>query len=165
MIAFFAILVAVLTFVFVAYPLFRQRLQPSAPDSIKDTSLQELQSRQDTTYSMLKELEFDFQSGMLTEEDYRDLAARYRGKAISILKNMDTLAEGSDVEDEIEKQVLASRQKKGSPETPIDDQIETRVLSLRQRKRQFCPQCGASHEGGARFCARCGVKLVKEEKC
>ncbi len=139
MTVFIAILLTVLTFAFITYPFFRQRVRSA--DSSEDEKLQELHSKRNTAYSMLKELEFDFQSGILTEEDYRDLEARYKRKAIAILRNIDDSEKGTDVEDEIEKQ----------------------VLELRQSKGQFCPQCGARHQDGDRFCPRCGANLSREE--
>ncbi len=92
MTVFVAVVLTALTFGFVTYPFFRQRLRSA--DSGEDEKLQELRSERDTTYSMLKELEFDFQSGILTEEDYRDLEARYKRKAISTLRDIDDLAKG-----------------------------------------------------------------------
>ncbi len=136
MTVFFAILLTILAFAFIIYPFFRQR--PHSVDSTEGDELQELHARRDTTYSMLKELEFDFQSGILSEEDYRDLQARYKGKAVSILKDMDGLKE--------------------SPQN-IEDEIESHVLKLRQVKKQFCPQCGARYQAGDRFCSQCGAKL------
>ncbi len=135
MTVFAALILAVLTFAFVAYPLLK-RGAPSA-DSVDDDKLQELKSRRDTAYSMLKELEFDFHSGNLTEEDYQDLEAVYKRKAISILKDMDDLEKGSDVGEE----------------------IENRVLELRQGGGQSCPGCGARCQEADRFCSGCGASL------
>ena len=134
---FVALVLTVLTFTFVAYPLLKQRWH--SVDSGEDEKSRELYSKRDTTYSMLKELEFDFQSGILTEEDYRDLEASYKGKAISILRDIDHLKKGNDVEGEIEKQ----------------------VLELRREKGQFCPQCGTRCQEGDRFCSRCGTTLTQ----
>ena len=92
---------------------------------------------------MLKELEFDFQSGILTEEDYRDLEARYKRKAISILRDVDNLEKGTEVEAEIEKQ----------------------VRELRQSKGRFCSQCGTRCQEGDRFCSRCGTSLSQGGTC
>jgi hypothetical protein len=88
---------------------------------------------------MLKELEFDFQSGVLTEEDYRELEARYKRKAISILRDIDDRETGTDIEVEIEKQ----------------------VQELRRGKGRFCSQCGARHQEGDRFCSHCGTGLSR----
>ena len=137
---FIAVVLTVLTFAFIIYPLFRQR---SPQEGLaEDEKLQELRSKRDTTYSMLKEMEFDLQSGILTEEDYRDLEARYKRKAISILRGIDDLKAGTNVEDEIEK----------------------RVLELRRSKGRFCSQCGTKYQQGDRFCTRCGTGLSKADQ-
>src|SRR3989304_6338454 len=96
---FVALVLTVLTFALVAYPFFKQRSRLAA--SVEDETQRELYSKRDTTYSMLKELEFDFQSGILTEEDYRDLETRYKRKAISILRDIDGLERATETEDEI----------------------------------------------------------------
>ena len=137
---FVALVLTVLTFAFIAYPLLRQKLRTA--DSVEDEKLQELYSKRDTAYSMLKELEFDLKSGNLTEEDYRDLETRYKRKAVSILRGIDNLKQDVSVDDKIEKQVLALRQEKG----------------------RFCPQCGARSKDGDRFCSSCGANLGKEER-
>ena len=139
MTVFIAILLTVLSFAFITYPFFKRRL--SSVDAGDDEKLQELHSKRDTTYSMLKELEFDFQSGILTEEDYQDLETRYKRKAISILRNVDELEKDSNVEEEIERQVRELRQKKG----------------------RFCPQCGARLQKDDHFCSRCGTSLSQGE--
>ena len=100
MTVFIALLLTVIALVFIAYPLLKQRWNTSA-DSIEDENLLELQFRRDTTYSMLKELEFDFQSGIMSEDDYQELETRYKQKAISILKDMDNLDKGTDIEDDL----------------------------------------------------------------
>jgi len=91
---------------------------------------------------MLKELEFDFRSGILTEEDYRDLEAKYKRKAISILKDIDDSKKGNDEEEAIER----------------------RVLEIRQKKAGICPQCGTRYQEGDRFCSHCGANLRQGEQ-
>ncbi len=135
MTVFVALLLTMVTFAFVTYPFFRRRSH--SVDSGEDEKLQELSFERDTTYSMLKELDFDFQSGILTEEDYRDLEARYKRKAISTLRNIDDAGKGIGVEEDIEKQ----------------------VQELRRRSGRFCSQCGAGCQDGDRFCSRCGANL------
>ncbi len=155
---FVALILTVLAFAFIAYPLLKQRLR--SVDSVENEKLLELHSRRDTTYSMLKELEFDFQSGILTEEDYHDLEIRYKRKAISILRDTDNLEKGTDVEEEIEKQVRKLRRGKSST---IDEEVEKEILELRRGKGLFCPQCGARYEESDLFCSQCGANLSKEE--
>ncbi len=136
------LLMTALTFIFITYPFFKKSSGLSAAGAVADDKLQELHSRRDTAYSMLKELEFDFQSGILTEEDYKDLEARYKGKAFSILREIDSLAKDDDIEDIIERQVMA----------------------LRRSKERFCRQCGAGRRQDDRFCSHCGANLRLDVK-
>ena len=131
-----ALLLTALTFAFIAYPFFRRK-PALLTESGEDPRLEELHSRRDTTYSMLKELEFDFRSGILTEDDYRALESRYKGKAISILKNIDNLDTADDV----------------------DGEIERLVAEQRQGGDRFCPQCGGKVKENARFCYFCGASM------
>ncbi len=139
MIVFVSLLITAAAFAFVVYPLLRKRRRSAGP--AVDAKLGELLSKRDTTYSMLKELEFDLQSGILSKEDYQELEARYKSKAISVLKGIDGLKEVGDVEADIERQVLELRRVRGS----------------------LCPQCGDKRQPNDRFCPRCGASLNKGE--
>ncbi|MEE8353645.1 MAG: zinc-ribbon domain-containing protein [Dehalococcoidales bacterium] len=137
---FFAILLTVAAFAFLAYPLLRGPRRAATADA-GDEHVDGLLTRRDTTYSMLKELEFDYHSGLLTEEDYRDLEGRYRGKAISILKSLDQAEPAGD---------------------DAGEEIERQVAELRREKQRFCSQCGVAVRPADRFCANCGASLQRE---
>ena len=151
---FVIVLLTALSLVFIAYPLFKEKWSVAASDG--DEKFRELHSRRDTTYSMLKELEFDFQSGILTEGDYHDLEARYKRKAISILRDADNLEKGTEVGGDLEEQVQKPRRVMSNN---LDKEVEEEVLKLRRSQGKFCPQCGTKSEEEDRFCASCGTKL------
>ncbi len=165
MIIFLAVLLTLLVGGFIGYPLLKPRQSPV--EAFRDENTEELHSRRDTTYSMLKELEFDYQSGILTEEDYRELAARYKGKAISILKDIDSVEKGSAGEDEIEKKVRELRRGKkpatgnAGPKSSarVEAEVEKQVQERRQKAGQFCGQCGTRRKPDDRFCSNCGARL------
>ena len=131
----FALLLTVLVFAFVSYPLLKRRSYSGDPADTDE--LGELYSKRDTTYSMIKELEFDLQSGTLNEADHEDLSEKYKTKAVSLLRDIDNVEQGSDVEMEIEKQ----------------------ILELRRGKGRFCSQCVVKVQGSDRFCSQCGTSL------
>jgi len=158
MTVFIALLLTAAVFIFIAMPLIRQRKNAA---SSGDDRFRELSSKRDTTYSMLKELEFDLQSGLLTEQEYRDLETRYKRKAISILKDVDGLEKDNEVEDTIEAQVkklhlTGNSQGKGNQ---VEDDIEKEVLRVRQSRGEFCAKCGTKTQKADRFCASCGARL------
>ena len=72
-----AVLLAAAVFAAVAYPFIRH--QRTSLTTGHGSSLKELHFRRDHTYAMLKELEGDYQSGTLSEADYKKLERK--GKA------------------------------------------------------------------------------------
>ncbi|MBI4266780.1 MAG: zinc ribbon domain-containing protein [Chloroflexi bacterium] len=184
---FIAFILAAAAIAFIAYPLLRRK--PASVSSSADDDLQELYSKRNTTYSMLKELEFDFDSGILTDEDYRALEARYKDKAVSILKGIDDKLEATaDAEAAIEKHIRDLRRGK-KPAAGLDADVERQIRKLRRggkpaanvsaegekpgrgdgpgagapgpggRRGPFCSRCGARCRDDDRFCAQCGTRL------
>lgn len=128
MTAFFVVLLTTAVFAFVASPLRKQGRVPGDGRQDEDDRLAELESRKHTTYAMLKELEFDHESGLLTDEDYGDLRERYEGRAINILKSIDAAESGADDVDAIEKEVrrlrLGTGQAADGPSPGVPEEVE-----------------------------------------
>lgn len=170
-----ALVLSVAAFAFIILPFFRRKVNPVAP--VTDEKSQELLFKRDTVFSMLKELEFDHQSGILAEKDYHELEERYKKKGIAILKDIDSLEGAAEIdkaieaeisqrrkgkapsaEDEIEQKISSLRKKSpaGAPE-----EIEKKISERRQQQKggQFCTKCGARRQPEDSFCAHCGAQL------
>lgn len=106
-----------------------------ASGSAETTRSDDLLARRDRVYGEIRDLEFDFRVGKVTEEDYRDGRERLEVEAARILQALDDRLR------------------------VVDDQIERDVKRLR-RKRDICPSCGAAITPKARFCASCGAGLT-----
>jgi len=78
----------------------------------------------------IKELDFDFATGKIAEDDYRMLRRRYEARAVAALHAPP------------------------SPET-ADDGLEAEIRAARSRR--FCVSCGAVLPAAARFCPSCGT--------
>lgn len=164
----FGLAIILATFAFVAYPL----ISPSKKDVlIEDEMESELQFKKDSTYSALKELEFDYALGNLSPEDHRDLEERYKDKAIKILKDMDALetkttsrkAPDLSALDDIEREILMARGRQG-----ID--LEDEIMAARGKKeagvsrpvespQETCPYCNRKVSSTAKYCSSCGIAL------
>lgn len=59
------------------------------PDRVAE--LRELCALRDVAYETLRDLEFDFHAGKISEADYRELADRYRGEALGLVRRIDVL--------------------------------------------------------------------------
>ena len=89
--------------------------------------------------SALRDLDFDFQTGKVSGEDYPALRAQLVAEAAKYVQ-----AEGAE-EDRLEALIRARRASMTS-EAP-------------------CPQCGAKVDAGARFCPSCGTELAACPSC
>jgi hypothetical protein len=168
------ILIAVLVIgviAFIAYPLFNT---PRTEISDAPNALESLVAQRDSTYDAIRDLDFDFQMGKLSQADYAALRDKSKMRAAQILKQLDELGEngnGTDTEAQIEAQVAQLRHAKA-------DDIEAQVAQLRRAKTDdieaevarvraarskpvetFCAHCGTPYQLGDQFCARCGNKL------
>ncbi len=150
-----ALLLAIIAIGFVAWPLW----QPSTALRLDDDSpLTELMQRKDSVLLSIKELEFDYQTGKLSLEDYQRLDQRLRQQAISLLRQLEKVAPDSvALETELEAAIRQQRQTIGRPAK--DRQPESAKPSEPIRQQRFCPQCGAPTTATANFCATCGASL------
>ncbi|MGE3517468.1 MAG: zinc ribbon domain-containing protein [Vicinamibacterales bacterium] len=95
----------------------------------------------------IKDLEFDRAMGKVSEEDFREMAARLRARAARIMKQLDA---GSGYRAQIERDLVA-RLGAGTGETAAG--VEPRPSS------RSCSACGTANDPDARFCKSCGGKL------
>lgn len=135
------ILIFISAMFFVGYPIFSKRL--STVDSRLGTDLGELIHKKEAVYTSIKDLDFDYRTGKLSEDDYKELKEKYEVEALHILKDIDDSGKKKTSVDEARaKQIL--------PESaePITD-----------RDYIFCPKCGTKAKMGDNFCFKCGAKL------
>lgn len=59
------------------------------PDSVSE--LRELYALRDVTYDTLRDLEFDFHSGKIGEDDYNDLTNRFKREAVELVTRIESL--------------------------------------------------------------------------
>lgn len=104
---------------------------------------QQLLAQKAAVYAAIHEIDTDVQVGKLEPADHRVLRQRYIAEGVAILKALDALPVGDEVDQEIEADVarVASHQ------------------PLEARGGAFCSACGAAAERDDRFCSRCGVTL------
>lgn len=102
----------------------------------------------------LKEIEFDRETGKLSDADYEFLKAKYTGQALEALRAEKASGEVDDVEVMIAARVQSLRSAATStPSTPSPDSPRS------------CPGCGPRPETDALFCSTCGARLPLAGTC
>ncbi len=96
----------------------------------------------------LKEIEFDRETGKLSDADYGLLKAKYTGEALEALRSERATVEVGDVEAMIAARVRTLRF--ASAPTPP---------SLSMESPSVCGTCGPRPEPDAMFCSTCGARL------
>ena len=154
---------------FIAYPLFS-----NIHGNISETpdALEVLISQRDSAYDAIRDLDFDFQLGKLSQADYAPLREKYKLRAAETLKQIDALTgqdHPADADAQIETQVAKLRQAKdNSIEAEVarlrrakTDSVEAEIARLRAtRQASRCAKCGTPFQPGDRFCAKCGSELT-----
>jgi len=108
----------------------------------------------------LKEIEFDRETGKLSDEDYAFLKGKYTGVALDALR-----AESAEA---AEVGAQSERQDGGGD---VEAMIATRVRALRSAATSappgapVCSTCGPRPEPDAVFCSTCGHRLLPGGAC
>lgn len=149
-----AALLSLAALLYIVWPL----LQPGpAPVIVEDDRLSELIGRKDDMLKAIKDLEFDYQVGKLSEEDYARFDQRLRRQAIGLLQQIDqVIPEVNRLDDSLEAEIQ-QRRKVGvdaatGPPLPSSPPLPA-------GRPRFCTSCGEPLRAGNRFCANCGAKV------
>jgi hypothetical protein len=130
-------LLAVGALAFVLYPLFFTPLRPAVARHAPTAPV----SQRDEAVLALREIEFDRETGKLSDADYLELKARYTKQAIEAMRRE---SHSSTV--------------RAAPTSGPDDEIEAAVRAYRA-EHVPCPTCGPRPEPDAIFCSTCGRYL------
>lgn len=103
-----AVLIAGLLVVYIAYPVWRSRSQLLVDDN---HPVADLLQRKDAALQQIKELEFDFNTGKLSAEDYERINQRLRQQATTLLRQIEVIAPNSSGLDEELEALIAERRK------------------------------------------------------
>ena len=168
--------------VYIAAPFTARPREIAAPE---ESSRDRLLAERNTVLTAIRDLDFDFQTGKLLEEDYRTVREKYAVRGVAILKELDTLPEPNRqpvvparrqkaaTMDEIEAAVQARRRATSQAigRAAEDDDIEAAIRARRQSARRNpqseiqamqCPVCGKPVDSIDKFCAKCGAALNVE---
>ncbi len=107
------------------------------------------ETRRGVALLALKEIEFDRETGKLSDTDYQQLKARYSAEALEAIAADENGAAGVDPEALISARVAQLRSARTAvlPPTPV------------------CARCGPRPEADALFCSSCGSSLSQASFC
>lgn len=140
-----AVVVGLALLALVFEPLLRPvgtRAPITEPEELEDT-------RKGKALVALREIEFDRETGKLSDEDYEQLKARYTTEALNALRAETPQVEVDDVEGMIAARVKVLR----SAATSTPPNLPS------------CVRCGPRPETDALYCSTCGDRLLSAHHC
>ena len=140
------VLMAVGIVVFLGEPLVRPGTAQASSDVQADEG-EVLLLHKDMLYTAIRDLDFDYHTGKVDEQDYVELRQRLEDEAITTLRQLDTVDPLAALDNEIERQIAALRQGEVGGNGGEKTMPET------------CYGCGATLQGDENFCAFCGQPL------
>jgi hypothetical protein len=134
---------------FVLHPLLRRPSRAEKLDAKMNGAVGNLEEQRDAVYAALKELDFDFQTGKLSSEDYETLRQQYRQQAVAILQQIDEVKTKGAVDFEVEAEVAIARarlKRQGKKRSALPSASWT------------CAPCRRTMTVEDNFCSGCGAK-------
>jgi hypothetical protein len=122
--------------------------------------IRELEREKAAVLKAIKEIELDFQMRKISEADYREMAERYRARALRI---MGDLAAGDDYRTLIERELkdrLAVRAAATSHAAEDPAAAPAVAATVAIVDDGTCGTCGTANDPDARFCKRCGKSMT-----
>jgi DNA-directed RNA polymerase subunit RPC12/RpoP len=174
-------LLAAIALSLILYPLWQQhKSQPtvlvatlSAASASDPQTLAEYQAQYQAALAAIKDLDFDYEMGKVSPEDYETLLTRVKLEAARIRRQIDLAGHAGEAEPaderldaEIEQLIAQLRR----AETPQDEtllaEVEAEIERLQEASEtspQTCPHCGKILQADDQFCSGCGQPIEQPE--
>lgn len=137
------IVMMLMAFAVVGWPLISpSRRNWLRPDG--DSRSDDLISKRDAAYQAIKDLDFEYELGNLSESDHTILRQRYRSDAAAALQKLDAADEGA------RSGHTPSATSAASSGEPTMGSSQAAVI---------CASCGTQSEAGDNYCAGCGAEV------
>ena len=132
------------------------RKQDIPPAPVENPELKHLHDRRAVLYENLKDLQFEFHQGKLSDEDYQSLK---QGFLYDLAGVMDSIER---IEVRKEKPVKSARKSAPQAATPVATPVITKDKGMKEisdAAETVCGACQASNPAANRFCGKCGAAL------
>jgi hypothetical protein len=128
---------------FVLYPVFRGEASAEERPEEETRELERLAEEKGRILTAIKDLDFEYKAGKLSDADYQRIRTEDLARAARIMARMETLSTGD---------TTASEPKEEAQEPGEAAEIK-------------CPSCQQANPQNAKFCLRCGSRLETQTTC
>lgn len=119
-----------------------------APPAVSPT--QHLEERKAQIYDNLRDLQFEYRLGKLSDEDYQKTKLGLQTELAKVLAEIDAVAP--------KRPAMASAAKSGLK--PVPAPVAAASANGAETDGTTCPHCGATFERSLKFCGECGKAMA-----
>ena len=132
----------------------RRRSEGGGRQSEVESRKAALESEYRAALEAIRDLDFDFQTGKVLEQDYGPLREKYAAQGAALLQELDQMGGAAEP-------AARARRKQRRAAISASGDIEAMIQSRRKRASlgQTCPACGQPCSPEDRFCGKCGAAL------
>jgi hypothetical protein len=145
----------------VLWLVLRPLIRPAAPPAATAEPIDPEETPKGIALAALKEIEFDRETGKLSDSDYQSLKAKYTAEALTAMRHdpEPTKTDGAsdDIETMIAAKVRALRSASASRSSDASESFPSTGPA--------CPSCGPRPEPDAVYCSSCGRRLPVRMVC
>lgn len=116
------------------------------PEPLPVSPVQHLEDRKQAIYDNLRDLQFEYRLGKLSDDDYQQTKQALQKELAAVL---------ADMEGTLKKLGLPSTRVASAQQPPAQP-------ALKPGRGVTCPHCGAKFERMLKFCGECGQPLHAE---
>ncbi len=133
----------------IAIPVVRGKVQTGTVLDDSENWQSMLVWQKESSYAAIRELDFDYHTGKISEDDYKELYSSFKTDALIAIKAI----EEGESEDQRELDALLEKEIK-----------ERRGIQTKQGGEDgggsgVCPACGERAAAGSKFCTSCGTQF------
>jgi hypothetical protein len=132
----FVLIAAALTFVVVLYTLFVR--STDLPAAIPESPVQHLETRKAAIYENLRDLQFEYRVGKLSDDDYQRTKKEMQAELAVVLAEIDAVQQ---------------QQKAVS--------VPQNIRKPKAEAGRVCPHCAAKFDKPLKFCGECGKAMTE----
>ena len=130
---------------FVLFPIFARASEVSQRPTAIAQERRSLSEKKDRLYEAIKDVEFEYQAGKLSDTDYKSVRTDCLAQAAEVIARLEEIDESDAA---------------GAKATEEKDSVAVDVAS-----GPSCRSCEQKNPAGAQFCMRCGSKMTNPANC
>ncbi len=144
-------LASVLTVAVIVYILSVRAKDLPEPEAV--SPFQHLDERKASVYENLRDLQFEYRLGKLSDEDYQATKQDLQRELAAVLAEIDR----------VKAELGVAVQSRARTAAPSSNGAKAPAQTAREEAPNRCPHCGAAFSQALKFCGECGKPMKKVE--